>query len=94
MSGDSQHAPEDTREFLALWNDTVEEHLIRQLAQALPDLARDISLDDSAHAAALARPLVRALRLSAVSGDAAAAVRYLADAARAGGSTSDREPRG
>jgi hypothetical protein len=82
MSADSPHAPETTREFVALWNDAVEDHLVRQLAQSLPALARDIALDDAAHAAALARPLVRALRLSALSGDAAAAVRYLADAAR------------
>ena len=78
MSGN----PRDTREFVALWNDTVEDHLVRQLAEHLPALARDLSLSDAAHAAAMARPLVRALRLSAVSGDAAAAVRYLADAAR------------
>ena len=82
MSADSPHAPETTREFVALWNDAVEDHLVRQLAQSLPALARDITLADTAHAAALARPLVRALRLSALSGDAAAAVRYLAEAAR------------
>ena len=82
MSADPQHTPQTTREFMAVWNDAVEEHLVRQLAQCLPDLTRDVSLGDSAHASALARPLVRALRLSAVSGDAAAAVRYLADVAR------------
>jgi len=83
MSSDSHQAPESTREFVALWNDAVEEHLVRQLAQSLPELARDLSLHDMAHATALARPLVHALRLSAVSGDAGAAVRYLAEAARA-----------
>ncbi|HEY7612533.1 MAG TPA: hypothetical protein VH764_06050 [Gemmatimonadales bacterium] len=82
MSADSPHAPETTREFVALWNDAVEDHLVRQLAQSLSALARDVSLDDAAHAAAVARPLVRALRLSAMSGDAAAAVRYLAEAAQ------------
>jgi hypothetical protein len=92
MSADSPHSPETTREFVALWNDAVEEHLVRQLAQALPALARDLSLDDSAHAMALARPLVRALRLSAVSGDAGAAVRSLADAAGAEGKPT-AEPR-
>ena len=81
MSADPPRAPETTREFVALWNDAVEDHLVRQLSQSLPGLARDISLEDAAHAAALALPLVRALRLSALSGDAAAAVRYLADAA-------------
>ena len=85
MSADSPQAPQTTREFVALWNDTVEDHLVRQLAQSLPALARDVALDDAAHATAMARPLVRALRLSAVSGDVAAAVRYLADAARAQG---------
>jgi hypothetical protein len=49
-------------------------------------------LDDAAHAAALARPLVRALRLSALSGDAAAAVRYLADLARTREETPTTEP--
>jgi hypothetical protein len=83
MSADSRN----TREFVAIWNETVEDHLVSQLAQSLPALARELSLGDSAHAMAMARPLVRALRLSAVSGDAAAAVRYLAEAARAGGAT-------
>jgi hypothetical protein len=90
MSADPHQSPRDTREFMALWNDTVEDHLVQQLAQSLPALARDLSLDDSAHAVAMARPLVRALRLSAVSGDAAAAVRFLAEAAQgsSGGPTS------
>jgi hypothetical protein len=86
MSADPHHSPRDTREFVALWSDTVEDHLVHQLAQSLPALVRDLSLGDSAHAVAMARPLVRALRLSAVSGDAAAAVRFLAEAAQAGGS--------
>jgi hypothetical protein len=90
MSDDSRDSPENTREFVALWNDTVEDHLVRQLAQSLPALARDLSLDDAAHATAMARPLVRALRLSAVSGDAAAAVRYLADAAQGGAASPTR----
>ena len=80
----SDDALRNTREFVALWNDTVEDHLVAQLAESLPALARGLSLDDAAHATALARPLIRALRLSAVSGDAAAAVRYLADASRDG----------
>jgi hypothetical protein len=87
MSADSPQAPQTTREFVALWNDTVEDHLIRQLAESLPALARDVALDDAAHATAMARPLVRALRLSAVSGDVAAAVRYLAEAAGAQGAS-------
>lgn len=83
MSADIPQVPANTREFVALWNDTVEEHLVRQLAQAIPDLTRDLPLHDPAHAAALARPLVRALRLSAVSGDPAAAVRFLAESGHA-----------
>jgi hypothetical protein len=94
MSTDSPHMPEDTREFVALWNDTVEDHLVRQLAQSLPALARDLSLEDAAHAAAMARPLVRALRLSAVSGDPAAGVRYLADAAEGSGGGAEPKNRG
>jgi hypothetical protein len=94
MSGDSPQAPQTTREFVALWNDTVEDHLVRQLAQLLPALTRDIPLDDATHATAMARPLVRALRLSAVSGDVAAAVRYLADATGGQGGGPAPEPRG
>lgn len=94
MSPDSHQAPENTREFLALWNDAVEEHLVRQLAQSLPTLAHDMSLDDPAHAAAFARPLVRALRLSAMSGDATIAVRYLSDTARGGAGDPDADSRG
>lgn len=94
MSADAHHSPENTREFLALWNDAVEDHLVRQLAHALPDLARDVSLDDPVHATAFARPLVRALRLSAMSGDAAVAVRYLADAAPGGAGESNAGSRG
>jgi hypothetical protein len=92
MSADPGRTPEDTREFVALWNDTVEDHLVRQLAEFLPALARNLSPDDAAHATAMARPLVQALRLSAVSGDVAAAVRYLADAARGGESQPTAQP--
>ena len=74
--------------------DTVEDHLVHQLAQSLPALARDLSLGDTAHAMAMARPLVRALRLSAVSGDAAAAVRFLAEAAQGGRDAPAPEKRG
>jgi hypothetical protein len=94
MPADPHDPPGSTREFLALWNGAVEDHLVRQLAESLPTLARRTTgesshdLEDSAPAAALARHLVRALRLSAMSGDTAAAVRYLSDAARAG----DGEP--
>jgi hypothetical protein len=93
MSSDAHLPPQNTREFVALWNDTVEDHLVGQLAQSLPDLVRDLSLDDPAGASALARPLVRALRLSAASGDPAEAVRYLAEAARAGGAAPATETR-
>jgi hypothetical protein len=94
MSAESPQAPQTTREFVALWNDTVEDHLVRQLAQLLPELARDVTLDDAAHATAMARPLVRALRLAAVSGDVAAAVRYLADPARAQSAAPPPDSRG
>jgi hypothetical protein len=84
MSGDQHRAPENTREFLALWNDAVEEHLVHQLAQSLPGLDPGKAAPSSAQVPALARHVVRALRLAALSGDAAAAVRYLADAAQPG----------
>ena len=82
----------NTREYVALWNDTVEDHLVRQLAEHIPALARDLTLDDAAHAAAMARPLVRALRLSAMSGDVAAAVRYLAETAQSKESDDSSRP--
>jgi hypothetical protein len=91
MPADPHDPLESTRELLALWNGTVEEHLVRQLAESLPGLARDgaaessMDFQDSTRVAALARHLVRALRLSALSGDTAAGVRYLADACQAGG---------
>lgn len=75
--------PRNTREFVVLWNDTVEEHLTGQLTQLLPGLRGDVRATDSARDAAVARHLVHALRLAALSGDAAAALRYLSDAARA-----------
>ncbi len=81
MSSDPHPVPGTTREFLAVWNDTVEEHLTSQLAQVLPSLAREPAPRDSTQVVALARQLVRALRLAASSGDAAVAIRYLADAA-------------
>ena len=84
MSTDPRQVPDTTREFLALWNDAVEEHLVRQLTQTLPALAREPGLEDSAQVTGLARHLVRALRLAALSGDTAAAVRHLADAVEVG----------
>jgi hypothetical protein len=80
MSGEEHRAPENTREFLALWNDAVEEHLVSELALSLPGLVPDERPVDAARAAGLARHVVRALRLAALSGDAAAGVRHLADA--------------
>jgi hypothetical protein len=83
MAGDEHH-PRSTLEVVALWNDAVEEHLTRQLAQSLPGLVGGEQPMDSARAAVLARHLIHALRLTAQSGDAAVAVRYLADAALPG----------
>ena len=90
MSSDPRQVPGTTREFLAVWNDTVEEHLVSQLVHLLPALAREPALRDSAHAVELARHIVRALRLSASSGDAGVAMRHLADVVQAG----DGEPAG
>ena len=73
----------DTREFAALWSETVERHLTDQLTQLLPGLVGDVRLMDSARTATVARHLVHALRLTALSGDAVAGVNYLADSARA-----------
>jgi hypothetical protein len=76
--------PRNTREFVVLWNETVEEHLTRQLTQLLPGLLGDDRPTDSARDAAVARHLVHALRLAALSGDAAAGLRYLSGTARVG----------
>lgn len=86
MASDPRQVPGTTREFLAVWNDTVEEHLVSQLLPVLPALAREPGLRDSAHAIELARHLVRALRLSASSGDAGVAMRYLTEVAQPGAS--------
>lgn len=80
MSTEPRQVPESTREFLALWNDAVEEHLVSELALSLPGLVPDERPVDAARAAGLARHVVRALRLAALSGDAAAGVRHLAAA--------------
>lgn len=94
MAGDEHHVPRNTREFLALWNDAVEEHLVHQLAQSVPGLVRGRPMDP-ASAEVLARHLVRALRVTSMTGDPAAAVRHLEEAARAGDQAPDdpvREP--
>lgn len=73
----------DTREFAALWSETVEGHLTHQLTQILPGLVGEAGPMDPARTATVARHLVHALRLTALSGDAVAGVNYLAGSARA-----------
>jgi hypothetical protein len=81
MAGESND-PRNTREFVVLWNETVEAHLTSQLTQLLPGILGDVRPMDSTRDAAVARHLVHALRLAALSGDAAAGLRYLSDAAQ------------
>ena len=83
MAGEP-NGPRNTREFAVLWNETVEEHLAHQLTQVLPGLVGDVRPMDSGRAAAVARHLVHALRLAALSGDTAQAVHYLEETARVG----------
>ena len=85
---DSNGRPEDTREFLTMWNAATEPHLVHRLTEVLVDLvARNpqtvlISRDQCA---TLAPYILRALQAASLpSATAEEGVRYLAEAARSG----------
>jgi hypothetical protein len=82
------HRPEDTREFLAMWNAATEAHLVQRLTDVLVGLVatnpqtRLITRDQCA---VLAPHILRALHAaSQPTSTAEEGVRYLADAARGG----------
>ena len=68
----------DTKEFLALWNATKEEHFVEKLTPLLPHLGQS--------AEAAARHLVRALLLASTEAGVAAAMDYLVKVAETEGS--------
>jgi hypothetical protein len=72
------HPPRDTKEFVAGWQNIVEEHLMRDLAGALHKLAAS----ESDGTAELARHVAHALQMAASSaGGVQAAVHYLCEVA-------------
>ncbi|MBA3497016.1 MAG: hypothetical protein M3Q93_15525 [Gemmatimonadota bacterium] len=75
--------PQDTREFVAMWNSATADHLTHQLAGVLPRLTADVPggpTISASQAAAIAPVLIRALQVAASpEGGAHAAVRYLAE---------------
>jgi hypothetical protein len=75
--------PENTREFMAMWNSVTADHLAHKLAATLRQLAGrapDLPALDEAQASALAPLLVRALQVAASSdGGVHAAVQFLGE---------------
>ncbi len=75
--------PENTREFMAMWNTVTADHLAHKIASVLPRLVRrapDSSAMDEAHAAAIAPVLVRAFQVAASpEGGVHAAVQFLVE---------------
>jgi hypothetical protein len=85
MANEQQRRPENTQEFVAMWNAVTEEAMTHKLAGMLPQLARGLSspldLDDS-QAEALSPVLLRALQIAASpQGGVAAAVTFLSELA-------------
>jgi hypothetical protein len=75
--------PENTREFMAMWNSVTADHLAYKLAEILQQLARrtpGVGALDEAQAGALSPLLIRALQVAATSdGGAHAAVQFLGE---------------
>jgi hypothetical protein len=75
--------PQNTREFMAMWNSVTADHLTHKLATVLPQLARrvpDAPAMDEAHAAAISPILIRAFQVAASpEGGVHAAVQFLAE---------------
>jgi hypothetical protein len=81
---DEPHVPpQDTREFMALWNTATADHLTHKLAGVLQDLARrlpEIPRIDEPQAGAISPILVRAFQVAASpEGGVHAAVQFLAE---------------
>jgi hypothetical protein len=75
--------PQNTREFMAMWNSVTAEHLTHKLATALPQLTRhvpDTPAMHEAHAAAISPILIRAFQVAASpEGGVHAAVQFLVE---------------
>jgi hypothetical protein len=75
--------PQNTREFMAMWNSVTADHLTHKLATVLPQLARripDVPPIDDAHAEAISPILIRAFQVAASpEGGVHAAVQFLAE---------------
>ena len=85
MGNEGLRRPENTQEFVAMWNAVTEEAMSHKLAGVLPQLARGLSspldLGDS-QAEALSPVLLRALQIAASpQGGVAAAVTFLSELA-------------
>jgi hypothetical protein len=81
---DEPGLPENTREFVAMWNSATADHLAHKLSEILPQLARqpNVPLLDQAQAAALSPVLVRALQVAASpEGGVHAALQFLGECA-------------
>ena len=85
MGNEGLRRPENTQEFVAMWNAVTEDAMTHKLAGVLPQLARGLSspldLGDS-QAEALSPVLLRALQIAASpQGGVAAAVTFLSELA-------------
>jgi hypothetical protein len=85
MDNEGVRRPENTKEFVAMWNAVTEEALMHKLTGVLPQLARGLSspleLSD-AQADALSPVLLRAFQIAASpQGGAGAAVHFLGELA-------------
>lgn len=73
--------PENTREFVAMWNSATAAHLAHKLSgilQQLPHSGSDAAMLDAAQAGALAPVLIRAMQVAASpEGGVHAAVQFL-----------------
>jgi hypothetical protein len=83
MANEAPRRPENTQEFVAMWNAVTEEAMTHKLGGVLPQLARGLSspleLGD-AQAEALSPVLLRALQIAASpQGGVAAAVTFLSE---------------
>lgn len=85
MANEGLRRPENTQEFVAMWNAVTEDAMIHKLAGVLPQLARGLSspLDlGDPQAEALSPVLLRALQIAASpQGGVAAAVTFLSELA-------------
>ncbi|HET6577932.1 MAG TPA: hypothetical protein VFG66_06390 [Gemmatimonadales bacterium] len=80
---DEPRSPENTREFVAMWNSATADHLAHKLSEILRQLARrqpNVSALDETQAAALSPLLIRALQVAASpEGGVHAAVQFLGE---------------